>query len=212
VCDRDTWLEKVWKILGFPESLLFDIEHKLHELGAVELEDLLVLADSKEDLQELELGFTDQALSQFWEKVDEASQESEAWLQQQAADKTRQQQREEEERVIPEPAHDTCHMTRGILGTSRLVPSRCSTAADRCFRMFVRAQSRRPRTRLQRAAERRRVVVGVPGKLNACHPHDSCSGACVRPYCTVPCEISVLWPYPVGSPHHRWPPSCRTVY
>ena len=144
-----------------------------------------MLADSKEDLQELELGFTDQALSQFWEKVDEASQESEAWLQQQAADKTRQQQREEEERVIPEPAHDTCHMTRAILGTSRLVPSRCSTAADRCFRMFVRAQSRRPRTRLQRAAERRRVVVGVPGKLNAYHPHDSCGGARVRLYCAV---------------------------
>ena len=86
-------------MLGFQESLLFEIEHKLHELGAVELEDLLVLADSKEQLEELDLGLSDTALTEFWEKVHEASQLVEGWLQQQAAEKTRQQQLEEEERV-----------------------------------------------------------------------------------------------------------------
>jgi hypothetical protein len=78
---------------------LFEIEHKLHELGAVELEDLIVLADSREELRDLDLGFSDAALTQFWEKVHEASQKVEEWLNLQAAEKTRQQQREEEERV-----------------------------------------------------------------------------------------------------------------
>ena len=85
---------------------MFEIEHKLHELGAVELEDLLVLADSTEELEELDLGFSDAALTQFWEKVHEASQRVEEWLNLQAAEKTRQQQIEEEERVrIPRPVH-----------------------------------------------------------------------------------------------------------
>eukprot|EP01043_Picozoa_sp_COSAG02_P063356 COSAG02_NODE_8956_length_2383_cov_1.536778_3_plen_95_part_00 len=78
---------------------MVEIEHKLHELGAVELEDLIVLADSKEELRDLDLGFSDAALTQFWEKVHEASQQVEEWLNLQAAEKTRQQQREEEERV-----------------------------------------------------------------------------------------------------------------
>jgi hypothetical protein len=85
--------------LGFQESLLLDIEHKLHELGAIELEDLLVLADSKEELRELDLGLSDASLTQFWEKVHEASQRVEEWLNLQAAEKTRQQQIDEEERV-----------------------------------------------------------------------------------------------------------------
>lgn len=96
---RDTWLENVWEDLEFEESLLADIEHKLHELGAVELEDLLVLADTKEDLQMLELGFSDAALTLFWDKVQAASQMVEKWLQRQAEEKTRQQQEEEDERV-----------------------------------------------------------------------------------------------------------------
>lgn len=49
-----------------------DIEHKLHELGAIELEGLLVLADSKEELRKLDLGLSDAALTQFREKVHEA--------------------------------------------------------------------------------------------------------------------------------------------
>ena len=78
---------------------MLEIEHKLHELGAVELEDLIVLADSKEELRELDLGLSDTALTQVWDKVQEASQSVEDWMQQQAAQKTRQQQIEEEERM-----------------------------------------------------------------------------------------------------------------
>lgn len=91
-------------MIGLDEGLLSDVEHKLHELGAVELEDLLVLADSLEQLEELELGLTGAALTLLWERVAEANERAEVWLQQQAADKTRQQQEEEEARVSPSPS------------------------------------------------------------------------------------------------------------
>lgn len=45
-------------MIDLDKGLLQTVEEKLHELGAVELEDLLVLADSLEQLEELDLGLT----------------------------------------------------------------------------------------------------------------------------------------------------------
>ena len=45
-------------MIDLDKGLLQNVEEKLHELGAVELEDLLVLADSLEQLEELDLGLT----------------------------------------------------------------------------------------------------------------------------------------------------------
>ena len=77
------------------------------------------LADSEEDLRELDLGFSDTTLKQFWEKVHEVSQSVEEWLQRQAAEKTRQQQIEEEERVyLPRTSAVAHPLTAELLCTS----------------------------------------------------------------------------------------------
>ena len=95
----DKWLERAERSLQLGESRLLMLQENLFELGAEQVEDVLVLAGTLQELEELELGCVGPELDRLWEAVKKAKEEEDAWLAQEAKDATRRQQEEEEARV-----------------------------------------------------------------------------------------------------------------